>query len=86
MRARAALLAVLLAAVPQLTQAQVYTWRDPQSGATRISNVAPAWYRHYAEVAPGPRVVVTLGRTVIDDTGLPLEKRIELARRQGSPR
>ena len=86
MRARAALVALLLAAVSQVTQAQVYAWREPHSGATRMSNIAPAWYRPYPDVAAGPRVIVTLGPKVLDDTALPLDKRLELARRQASRR
>jgi len=82
MKARATLLALLLAAACQTTQAQVYSWREPHSGATRMSNLAPAWYRQYPDVAAGPRVVVTLGARVIDDTALPLEKRLELAQRK----
>ena len=75
---RAALLA-FLAFLPLLSHAQaVYTWRETQ--VTRMSNVAPRWYRPDAPVH-GPRVIVTLGKTVIDDTSLPLAKRMELARK-----
>ena len=81
MSARAGLLVVLLAGLSQVAQAQVYSWQEPQSGATRMSNVAPAWYRKYPEVTTGPRVIVTLDARVVDDTALALEKRLELMRR-----
>ena len=78
MSMRAALVA-FLAFLPLAAHAQaVYTWRETH--VTRMSNVAPRWYRPDAPVY-GPRVIVTLGKTVIDDTSLPLEKRMELARK-----
>lgn len=66
----------------------IYSWREPDTGAQRISNVAPSWYRPDAEVV-GPRVVVTLNRRVIDDTSWPLAERLEAKRRReqrSSPR
>jgi hypothetical protein len=58
--------------------AEVYTWRD-LSGETHVSNVAPRWYQPDARVI-GPRVVVTVGDTLIDDTALPLGKRLQQQR------
>jgi hypothetical protein len=66
-----------------VASAEVYTWREPQSGVQRVSNVAPGWYRPYARVI-GPRVVVTLDRAVIDDTAWPLVERLEVERRRRS--
>jgi hypothetical protein len=63
----------LLLAVPACpASAQVYSWKE--AGATRISNEVPPWYNAELPVS-GPRVIVTSGRRVIDDTGLSLEKR-----------
>jgi hypothetical protein len=63
----------LLLAVPACpASAQVYSWKE--AGATRISSEVPPWYNADAPVT-GPRVIVTSGRRVIDDTGLSMEKR-----------
>jgi hypothetical protein len=61
-----------------LAHAQVYTWKDANTGASKISSVPPPWYSRN-EKASGPRVIVTLGGKVIDDTGLPVEDRLELS-------
>ena len=58
---------------------QVYSWKE--AGVTRVSNEAPAWYTDYAPVK-GPRVVVTVGSRVVDDTGLPMEKRLAMRKPQ----
>ena len=55
--------------------AQVYSWKDPASGQSRFSNIAPPWYSH-GEVVSGPRVIATVGEKVIDDTALPYERRL----------
>jgi hypothetical protein len=66
----------LLLAVPACpASAQVYSWKE--AGATRISNVAPAWYRADAP-ANGPRIVVVAGTRVVDDTALPMERRMAM--------
>jgi hypothetical protein len=63
----------LLLAVPACpASAQVYSWKE--AGATRISSEVPLWYRADMPVG-GPRVIVTSGRRLIDDTGLSMEKR-----------
>jgi hypothetical protein len=67
--------AIALACAPAL--AQVYSWKDPASGQSRISNIAPPWY-HRGEIVSGPRVVATLGDRVIDDTALAYEQRLLL--------
>ena len=59
----------------------IYSWREADTGAQRISNVAPGWYRPDAEVV-GPRVVVTLNRRVVDDTSWPLAQRLEATRQR----
>ena len=80
---RKALALALLAFLPAALRAQVYSWEEPRTGGTRISTVAPAWYRFpYVEHVAGPRVVVSIGATVIDDTALPLAKRLELFERR----
>jgi len=57
------------------TQAQMYSWHEGAS--MKVSNVPPAWYRVDRPVG-GPRVVVTQGKRVIDDTGLAMEARLHL--------
>ena len=57
--------------------AQMYSCKDPQSGATKLSNLPPPWYSVRGEVR-GPRTTATVGGKLIDDTGLAYEKRMEL--------
>ena len=73
-------LLAFLAACPAF--AQVYSWTE--AGATRISNEPPHWYTGYAPVK-GPRVLVTQGGRVIDDTALSMEKRLALRRKPPKP-
>jgi hypothetical protein len=74
------LLFPLLLACPAF--GQVYSWKE--AGATRVSNEPPNWYRSYEPVS-GPRVLVMLGNRVIDDTGLPMEKRVALRPKPPKP-
>ena len=67
--------AIALACAPAL--AQVYSWKDPVSGQSRFSNIAPSWYSRGENVS-GPRVIATLGDRVIDDTALAYEQRLLL--------
>ncbi len=67
--------AIALACAPAL--AQVYSWKDPASGQSRLSNIAPSWYNRGENVG-GPRVIATLGERVIDDTALAYEQRLLL--------
>ena len=67
-----ALLLALLLVLSFPSQAQVYTWREGTS--MKYSSVPPAWYRIDGPVR-GPRVVVTQGKRVVDDTALPMEQR-----------
>ena len=69
------LLPFLLAPFSLSALADVYTWRE--DGSMRITNEPPARYRLY-EPVPGPRIVVTVGRRVIDDTALSMEQRRRL--------
>ena len=57
------------------TQAEMYSWRDGAS--MKVSNNPPGWYRLERPVR-GPRVVVTQGRRIVDDTGLPMDERLSL--------
>jgi hypothetical protein len=66
---------IALACAPAL--AQVYSWKDPASGQSRFSNIAPPWYNR-GESVSGPRVIATLGDRVIDDTALAYEQRLLL--------
>jgi hypothetical protein len=71
-------LAAGLLLIGGLAHAQVYSWKDPGNGATRFSNIPPYWYR-YAEPVSGPRVIVTVGDRVVDDTALSFEDRLLLS-------
>ncbi len=62
----------------ELALAQVYTWKDPATGQSRFSNIAPPWYNR-GEAVSGPRVVATVGERVIDDTALAYEDRLLLS-------
>lgn len=57
--------ALLLAAalLPPVAVADMYTWRDPETGRTRMSNIPPPWVR---DGSSGPRVEVIRGNRVID--------------------
>lgn len=55
--------------------AQMYSWYEGAS--LKVSNHPPGWYRVDRPVR-GPRVVVTHGKRVIDDTGLPMDERRSL--------
>ena len=68
---------MLLMLASPASLAQVYSWKDPETGTTKISNLAPPWYTVRAEVS-GPRTVAIVGGKLIDDTALPYDKRIEL--------
>ena len=62
--AGAMLLAGALLAAP--AHADVFVWKDPQTGRTRMSNIAPPWLR---EPVPGkrtPKVEVVRDNKVID--------------------
>jgi hypothetical protein len=57
------------------TYAQMYSWREGAS--LKVANNPPGWYRADRPVR-GPRVVVTQGKRVIDDTGLSMEERLRM--------
>ena len=69
------LLSFCLLALSVSARAEIYSWRDGAS--MKVSNNPPGWYRIDRPVR-GPRVVVTQGKRVIDDTGLPMEERRSL--------
>ena len=75
---------IALVAASTLAAAQVYSWKDPVGGGTRVSSFPPPWYEPSGPVS-GPRVVVTRGQALVDDTSLPLEERSRLARRAAPP-
>ena len=57
--------------------AQVYCWLDAQTGAKRLSNIPPAWYKN-PDPRTSPRVQVFDNGRLIDDTGLSVDQRAEL--------
>ena len=73
--ARSTFVCLIFAAAAGPAHAQLYTWKDPQ-GTVVIKNSPPPWYREN-EKGRGPRVQVLRDGKIIDDTGLPLEKRLE---------
>ena len=77
---RQIILAAALLLTGGLAHGQVYSWKDAATGASRFSNVPPPWYRAM-EAVDGPRVLVTIGIRVIDDTALPFEERLQLSGR-----
>jgi len=66
---------LLFLLLPLPASAELYRWSE--AGSSHLSTVPPAWYRVEAP-ARGPRVVVTEGTRVLDDTGLPMERRLGL--------
>ncbi|MFM9966936.1 MAG: hypothetical protein ACKVQK_00830 [Burkholderiales bacterium] len=61
--------------------AQVYQWKDAESGATRFANSAPSWYRNAYGESRAPRVQVFYYGVLVDDTSLPYDSRISLRSR-----
>ena len=57
------------------THAEMYSWRGGAS--LKVANNPPGWYRVDRPVR-GPRVVVTQGKRVLDDTGLTMEERLRM--------
>ncbi len=74
---RITLAAVFLLA-GELTCAQVYSWKNPSTGKTNFSNIAPSWYSR-GETVSGPRVIKTSNGRVVDDTALSYEDRLLLS-------
>ena len=72
------ILAAALLLTGGLAHGQVYSWKDAATGASRFSNVPPPWYRAM-EAVDGPRVLVTIGIRVIDDTAQSYEDRLLLS-------
>ena len=70
-------LAAAFALAGEPARAQVYSWKDPATGQSRLSNIAPPWYSRGENVS-GPRVIATLGARVVDDTALAYERRLLL--------
>ena len=56
----------------------MYSWKDPDTGGSYLSNIAPPWYSR-GEMVSGPRVIATLGGKVVDDTACPYEERLLLS-------
>jgi len=73
-------LAAALSLAAASAAAQVYSWRDPATGQTKLSNIPPPWYNR-GETVHGPRVVATIGGRVVDDTGLAYDDRLQLSGR-----
>ena len=58
----------------------MYAWKDPETGRSKLSNIAPPWYSRDERVS-GPRVIKTLNGKVADDTALAYEDRLLLSGR-----
>lgn len=61
----AALAASLIAAVTPAA-ADMFVWKDPVDGRTRMSNIAPPFLREPPQRRPAPKVDVIRDRKVID--------------------
>lgn len=60
---------VAIACTTMPASAQMYMWKDPETGQTKMSNSRPAWFRSNDGVR-GPRTQLILNGKVIDDTGV----------------
>jgi len=60
-------LAAALATSPAF--AQIYQWKDPETGSTKLTNLRPPWYRN--DQQSGPRTQLILHGQLIDDTAVP---------------
>lgn len=80
-------LAALLGAAGSVS-AQMYVWKDPETGTTKMSNLRPEWFRNPA--MRGPHTQLLLNGRLVDDTRFPLNldqsmlvaKKLEEAARQ----
>ncbi len=66
-------------ALPLPCAAQVYSWKDPQTGTLMMSSTPPVWYSARIPV-PGPRIVVSIRGRDVDDTARPMEERQAMQR------
>ena len=71
-------LAATFLLVGKVAYAQVYSWKDANTGESKLSNIAPPWYSR-GDLVSGPRVVETFGGKVVDDTALSYEDRLLLS-------
>ena len=74
-------LVVAICIFSAVASAQVYQWKDPENGATRISTIAPAWFRIAYGDQRNPRVQVFYYGVLVDDTGLAYEGRVAMRSR-----
>ncbi len=61
-----ALLASTLLGLCLAAHADVYMWKDPATGKTRMSNIVPSWLREPKPGAKTPKVEVIRGSQVLD--------------------
>ncbi len=61
-----ALLASTLMGMWLAAHADVYMWKDPATGKTRMSNIVPSWLREPKPGAKTPKVEVIRGSQVLD--------------------
>jgi signal transduction histidine kinase len=64
----ALLFLIVAAAVALPVAAQMYMWKDPETGQTKMSNVKPPWYGSNQPGVRGPRTQVFLNGNLVDDT------------------
>ena len=72
------ILLIGLCASASVALSQVFQWKDSESGANRISNTAPAWYRNAYGDNRNPRVQVFYYGVLVDDSSLPYDARVDL--------
>jgi hypothetical protein len=66
---RALAAAAILALVATAADAQLYRWRDPQSGSVKLSSIPPPWYGR--GVSNGPHVEVIMQGKAVDPMARP---------------
>ena len=61
-----AVLVVAMLGAPLAANADVYMWKDPATGKTRMTNIVPQWLREPKPGARMPKVEVIRGGKVLD--------------------
>lgn len=61
-----AVLVVAMTGAPLAANADVFMWKDPATGKTRMTNIVPQWLREPKPGARTPKVEVIRGGKVLD--------------------
>lgn len=63
-----AVIALVLVASTAAATAQIYVWKEPETGQTKMSNLRPTWFRSSDPTVRGPRTQLIINGRVVDDT------------------